>query len=80
MSKRPILTSVAYWLVVLGIVLYNFFDCGIGAGWDEESHQMIVDCHAGAEITNQAVVTVAIIVYSIWCVVTIKRFRREQDA
>ena len=77
MRKRPILVSVIYWIAVQLIIAANYVKCGFGAGWDEESHQRIVDCHAGAMLENQTIAIVAIIAYAIWTIVTIKGLQRK---
>ena len=77
MRKRPILVSVIYWIAVQLIIAANTVKCGIGAGWDEESHQRIVDCHSDAILENQMIVIIAIIVYAVWTIVTIKGLTRK---
>lgn len=77
MGRRPILVSVAYWIALQLIILGNSLKCGLGAGWDEESHQRIVDCQAVAMLENQMIAIVATIVYAVWAVVTIKGLQRK---
>lgn len=79
MRKRPILVSIAYWIVVQLILGYRYLHCGIGAGWDEESNQRIVDCHAAADMWNQAILALAILVYVVWAVMTIRGLRRDAE-
>ncbi|QIQ86291.1 hypothetical protein [Erythrobacter sp.] len=77
MKKRPILVSVVYWIAVQLIIAGNYFKCGFGAGWDEESYRRMADCRGGAMLENEMIATIAIVVYAAWAVVTIKGLQRK---
>lgn len=77
MARRPITFTILFWLLVGLAQTGLLFSCGFGAGWDEESHQRIVDCQYGAQIWIGYLNFAAILAYSIWAVVTIKRLVRE---
>ena len=78
MANRPILATILFWLAVGLIQLYLHVSCGFGAGWDEESHQMIVDCRYDAQIYSDWVNFLAILGYSIWAVTTITKLKRTE--
>ncbi|WP_394727142.1 hypothetical protein [Altererythrobacter sp. GH1-8] len=78
MTKRPILSTLLYWGVIGLIQLYLAVSCGFGAGWDEESHQAIVECHYQASVQMQALNFISIVVYSIGAIWAVKSLKRKQ--
>ena len=44
LSKRPIIFTLVFWLLVAMTEGAITLRCGFGAGWDEESHLAITDC------------------------------------
>ena len=76
MSKRPITVTLLFWGVIGLILLYLFLSCGLGAGWDEESHQAISDCRYEARMMMETLNFVSIAVYSIWAVWAIRSLKR----
>ena len=75
MSHRPIIFTLAFWLLVAIIQGGLLLRCGFGAGWDEESHLAITDCRYDSQMWIGYVNFIAIVLYAIWAVVTIKRSR-----
>jgi len=76
LSKRPIIFTLVFWLLVAMTEGAITLRCGFGAGWDEESHLAITDCRYDAQMWIGYVNFFAIVLYAIWAVVTIKRLDR----
>ena len=77
MTKRPILLSLLFWLVVALVNGGLFLRCGFGAGWDEASNMAINECRYQSDIWAGWINPLAILAYAIWAIVTIKRQARE---
>ncbi|NCP18147.1 MAG: hypothetical protein GW855_03170 [Erythrobacter sp.] len=76
MSKRPIVFTLLFWLVIALVQGGLFLRCGFGAGWDIESNAAISDCRYRSQIWSGWVNLLAIAAYAIWAVITIKRIQR----
>lgn len=72
-SRRPIIFTLAFWLIVAIIEGGLMLRCGFGAGWDEASNFAIMDCRSDAQVMAGYVNFFAIAAYSLWAVVSIKR-------
>lgn len=77
-TNRPIIFTLAFWLLVAIIQGGLLLRCGFGAGWDEESHLAITDCRYEAQMWIGYVNFLAIVAYAAWAVVTIKRLHRSE--
>ena len=78
-SKRPIVFTLLFWLVVAIIQGGLMLRCGFGAGWDEASNLVITDCRYEAQMWVGYVDFLAIAIYAIWAVLAIKRVGRTDD-
>ena len=77
MSKRPVLFTLLYWGIVGLVQLYLFVSCGFGAGWDLESHEVIMDCRYEAGVWMQVLNFASIVAYAILAVMAVRALRRD---
>lgn len=77
MSKRPVLFTLLYWGIVGLVQFYLAVSCGFGAGWDQESHDAIMDCRYEAGVWMQVLNFAGIVVYAILAVMAVRALRRD---